>query len=305
VLHGAGTKDLERLGGLMKRMPATGALMVLGATALSGLPPLNGFVGEWLMYLGLIDGGVSARGAGVVALLVVGLVALVGGLSVLCFVRLVGIVLLGGPRSPSAAHAHESSAWMTGPMIVLALGSMAIAIAPAPVLRLLSPVVAQIAGASSAVAPASVAAGTRVLGFGALAVWGTLLGIGLIAAALSRRGADDQTWGCGYAVPTRRMQYTARSFSELMAEHLLPARLRARVTTTAPAGIFPSRGSFASESADPFTRDLYEPFLARWANRFARLRWLQQGMLHLYLLYILLVLLLALGWMSVRAWMGA
>jgi hypothetical protein len=64
-------------------------------------------------------------------------------------------------------------------------------------------------------------------------------------------------------------------------------------------------GEFSAERADPFTRGVYEPFLARWANRFARLRWLQQGILHIYLFYILLVLLIALAWMSARTWLGA
>jgi formate hydrogenlyase subunit 3/multisubunit Na+/H+ antiporter MnhD subunit len=306
VLHGAGTKDLERLGGLMKRMPTTGALMVVGAIAISGLPPLNGFVGEWLMYLGLIDGGVAGHGAsGIAALLVVGVVALVGGLAALCFVRLIGIVLLGQPRTETAAHAHESSVLMTGPMMLLALGSLAVAIAPERVLHVLSPVVTQLAGANTARALGQVAGSTRAIGLSALAVWASLLAAGLVVVALTRRSAPDQTWGCGYAAPTSRMQYTGRSFSEVLAERLLPTPLRARLTTTAPDVIFPSKGSFSSEGADPFTRGLYEPFLTRWADRFARLRWLQRGMLHLYLFYILLVLLLALAWMSVRAWVGA
>jgi NADH:ubiquinone oxidoreductase subunit 5 (subunit L)/multisubunit Na+/H+ antiporter MnhA subunit len=305
VLHGARTKDVERLGGLLRRMPTTATLMVIGAVALAGLPPLNAFVGEWLMYLGLIDGGVNARGSGVAALLAVGLVALVGGLAVFCFVRLVGIALLGEPRSEAARHAHESSPWMTAPMIVLALGCAAIAIVPARLLQVLSPVVAQVADASTAGGLEALGGAMKILGRCASAIWASAIAVAIVAVALTRRSAPDQTWGCGYAAPTSRMQYTARSFSEALAERLLPTPLRARLSLTAPDVIFPEKGSFGSDSADPFTRGLYEPFLARWANRFARLRWLQQGMLHLYLLYILLVLLLVLGWMSARAWWGA
>jgi NADH:ubiquinone oxidoreductase subunit 5 (subunit L)/multisubunit Na+/H+ antiporter MnhA subunit len=306
VLHGAGTKDLERLGGLMKRMPTTAVLMILGATAISGLPPLNGFVGEWLMYLGLIEGGSAAPGAsGIAALFIVGLVALVGGLAVLCFTRLIGIALLGTARSEAAAQAHESSVWMTGPMILLALGSLAVSVAPARALHLLQPVVAQIAGAATATAFESVAGSTRAIGFCALGIWAALFAIGVIVVRLTRSSATEQTWGCGYAAPTSRMQYTARAFSEMVTERLLPPPFRPRLTTTAPNDIFPSRGSFSTQSADPFTRGVYEPFLARWADRFVRLRWLQQGVLQVYLLYILLVLLLALGWMSLRSWMGA
>jgi formate hydrogenlyase subunit 3/multisubunit Na+/H+ antiporter MnhD subunit len=308
VLHGAGGKDLERLGGLMKRMPVTGALMVLGATAIAGLPPLNGFVGEWLMYLGLIQGGVQAdRAHNISMLLAVGLVALVGGLAVLCFVRLVGVVLLGAPRSEAAAHAHESSPWMTAPMFLLAAASLTVALAPQRFIAALAPVVAQLAGPATVAALTPVAESTRVIGAGAL---GVLLASGaaaLIFRLLTRRRAtrDDQTWGCGYALPTARMQYTGRSFSELLAERLLPPPLRARVVARAPEAIFPRHGELSTETVDPFTRGVYQPFLARWADRFVRLRWLQQGVLHIYILYILVVLVLALGWMSVRGWWSA
>jgi len=306
VLHGAGTKDLERLGGLMKRMPATGALMVLGATAIAGLPPLNGFVGEWLMYLGLIEGGMRAdRAHNITLLLAVGLVALVGALAVLCFVRLIGIVLLGSPRGEAAAHAHESSPWMTGPMLLLALASLTVAVVPNRVVGAFSLVVAQVGGAATAEALGTVTGSTRIIGACATGIWIALGGVVVIFVLLTRKRAQDQTWGCGYAAPTVRMQYTGRSFSEFIAERLVPPQLGARLTQKAPEAIFPREGEFSTENTDPFTRSVYQPFLARWADRFARLRWLQRGSLHIYLLYILVVLMVALGWMSARAWMGA
>jgi hypothetical protein len=137
---------------------------------------------------------------------------------------------------------------------------------------------------------------------------GAWAAIGLAAAALAvlRRGsveAQDATWGCGYAQPTPRMQYTGASFAELVVARVLPKSLRLRTTTTAPAGLFPAGGKIASEYLDPLSERVYEPFFARWAERFAWLRWLQQGHIHLYLLYFLVVLVLAFGWVSLRAWM--
>ena len=305
VLHGAGTKDVERLGGLMKRMPTTGVLMLLGATAIAGLPPLNGFVGEWLMYLGLIEGGLHAGGAvSVTMLLAVGIVALVGGLAILCFVRLLGIVLLGQARSDAAAHAHESSAWMTAPMMLLAAASLVVAIVPDRVLPLLAAVVAQLTPGASAEL-AAVAGSTRPIAFAAIAVWIALGALALVLAVRTRRRAESQTWGCGYAAPTVRMQYTGSSFAEILAERLLPPPFRPRVRCKAPDAIFPTAGELSTETIDPLTRDVYEPFLARWAKRFVRLRWLQQGVLHIYILYIAVVLLVALAWMSLRTWLGA
>ena len=116
VLHGTGTKDLEKLGGVAKRMPWTGVTMIVGAVAISALPPLNGFVSKWLLYLSLMKYGLTTGGGrGLTALLAVGVLALVGGLAGIAFVRLTGIALLGSPRSEAASRAHESSPWIVAP----------------------------------------------------------------------------------------------------------------------------------------------------------------------------------------------
>jgi NADH:ubiquinone oxidoreductase subunit 5 (subunit L)/multisubunit Na+/H+ antiporter MnhA subunit len=304
ILHGAGTKDLERLGGLMRRMPATGAFLTLGAVAIAALPPLGGFVSEWLMYLGLLHESLTARNApGLAALLAIGGLALVGGLATLCFVRLLGIALLGQPRSDDAGRAHESSAWMLGPMSVLAAAGVLLAIQPAVLVEPLTGVVEQLGGVAAAEAMvASVAPPLRLIGLCNAVVWAVVgaLAVTLHLLVRSRRSADE-TWGCGYAAPTPRMQYTARSFADFVAGRLLPRPLQARIRQRPPAALFPVGSAFASEATDPWTRALYEPFLSRWANRFARLRWLQQGQLHAYLLYILAVVVVSLAWISLRA----
>jgi formate hydrogenlyase subunit 3/multisubunit Na+/H+ antiporter MnhD subunit len=300
VLHGAGTKDLERLGGLMKVMPWTATAMMVGAVAISALPPLNGFLGEWLIYLGLIGGGLAPHG--VAAPFVVGGLALVGGLAALCFVRLAGVALLGAPRSREAELAHESSLSMVGPIWLLALSCVAAALFPAPVLTMMSKVPAQLLG-PVLVGDTIVESSLATLGRCNAALWALLVALGMgLVMSYRGRSNSDATWGCGYANPTPRMQYTARSFSELLAERLLPAMLRARVRQTAPRGIFPAAGAYASECIDPLTRGVYEPFFDRWGARFYRLRWLQQGLLHVYLMYILTVVVLGLAWIALRSW---
>ncbi len=235
VLHGTGTKDMEKLGGLMQRMPWTGASMMAGAVAISALPPLNGFASEWLMYLSLIKCGLATNGGGLTALLAVGLLSLVGALAAVTFVRLTGIVLLGSPRSEAADHAHESSPWMLAPLVILVLLCLAVAVAPQSVAGLLTAPMDQILGPGAGatfLAMSSAEAPLPTLGFmNAL----TLLAVAAVAAgawALSRaRGAvHGPTWGCGYLMPTVRMQYTGRSFAEMFAEHLLPRSLRPRTS---------------------------------------------------------------------------
>ena len=105
-------------------MPVTGATFLIGAAAISGLPPLNGFVSEFLIYLGAMAGlGSQAHIAPawpLMSVLVVGGLALIGGLAAACFTKAFGIVFLGEPRSDEAAHAHEAGAAMRWPMVVLA-----------------------------------------------------------------------------------------------------------------------------------------------------------------------------------------
>jgi formate hydrogenlyase subunit 3/multisubunit Na+/H+ antiporter MnhD subunit len=310
VLHGTGTRDMEQLGGLMRRMPWTGGLMVFGAVAIAALPPLNGFASKWLMYLGLLKVGVAApQGPALAALLSVSLLALIGGLAAVALVRLCGIALLGAPRSKAAEHAHEASPWMLGPMLVLALLCLASAVLPGVVVGLLAAPLEQVLG------PASESAwNARVLSEAPLTTLGAFSAgtIGLLAlvaagwATWSRQSVSSEgpTWGCGYLRPTPRIQYTGRSFAEMMAEHLLPRFLRPGTTRKAPEGLFPGASQFTADEADPVCEKVYEPFFARWARRFAHLRILQQGKAHVYLFYILVMVVLALAWVSIRSWWG-
>ncbi|MHB1558883.1 MAG: proton-conducting transporter transmembrane domain-containing protein [Isosphaeraceae bacterium] len=306
VLHGTGTKDMERLGGLMRRMPWTGAAMMAGAVAICGLPPMNGFVSEWLMYLSLMKRGLATNDVrALTALLSVGLLALVGGLAAIAFVRLTGIVLLGSPRSDAARHAHESSPWMLAPMAVLVGLCLIVAVVPRAVAGWLSDPLDQVLGQGAGRMSLGLESSEAPLGvLGTLNI-SVLLACGVAAVGLRvvcQRGelSEGPTWGCGYARPSGRMQYTGRSFAEMVGEHLLPRFLRPRTTRRAPRGVFPSWGEFGSSCPDPISERVYEPMFRRWADRFSRLRILQQGKMHVYLLYIGLMVVLALAWVSIR-----
>jgi formate hydrogenlyase subunit 3/multisubunit Na+/H+ antiporter MnhD subunit len=283
ILHATGTRDIEHHGGLLARMPRTGLLLVIGATAIAALPPFAGFTSEWLVYLGLLDGGVHTHGAGLFMLLGVTALALVGVLATLCFVRAIGLALLGQPRSERAAGAHESGAGIVGPMLLLAAGVVALPLVAPLIARALVPVVAQVARAPVPVAPVIEALGT--IAVASAVVWIAFA----IGQAVLRRGARvrriDETWGCGYGAPTSRMQYTSGSFAEA-AQHLLPGPLRPRIVVRRDAGPFPGPGELTSDRRDPFARSGYEPAIGRLDRRLGRLRWVQRGHLHVYLLFI-------------------
>jgi formate hydrogenlyase subunit 3/multisubunit Na+/H+ antiporter MnhD subunit len=302
VLHGAGSKDLERLGGLLRRMPWTGTLTILGAVAITGLPPLSAFFSEWLIYMGLLRGGMAATsGWGLVLFFVSAALATMGAVAALCFGRLVGVGLLGQPRSKPAEHAHESSAWMLGPMAVLAVATIGMSLAAPRLLVVFARPVAQLAAAPLAAQVAAIE--LRPIAMVTAGLWAGLLLVGTAFwLRVRKRPAADETWGCGYLAPTPRMQYTARAFAELLAEKILPRSIRARVTLRPPTGLFAEAAGLSADPTDPVTRSAYEPFFDRWARRFSRLRWLQQGVLHVYLFYILIVVVAALGWASARRW---
>ncbi|MBI2393950.1 MAG: oxidoreductase [Deltaproteobacteria bacterium] len=307
VVHATGTRDLERLGGLLRRMPVSGALFGLGAVAVAGLPPLNGFVGEWLLYRSLIDGAIGGgAGAPLGFTFAIGALSAVGVLAALAFVRLCSIALLGAPRSPEAAKAHEPTPLMVGSMAVLGLACIAGSVAPGALVRAFGAATVSLAG----VAPAmngDVRAALVPIGVADVILWITCVAGVLVAARVARRargrGAEQETWGCGYAAPTARMQYTARGFAEL-ATGFLPRRVQPHVEIARPRGLFPARAGFVSRDEDPVTRDVYERVLEGLADRFARLRWLQQGVVHLYVLYVFLAVVAALTWVSMRGWGG-
>lgn len=309
VLHGTGTRDMEKLGGLMKTMPWTANIMMAGAVAIAAIPPLNGFASKWLIYLGLVECGLLTRGAGSLpALFAVGALALVGSLAAMAFVRLTGTVFLGSPRTEAARTGHESSPWMLGPMIVLVGLCLIAGVMPHSVVALMRGVMEQLLGSEAGHAMQYLAAVDAPL-----SILGHLDAVILIAIATgtvvfmtwtgNAARVERPTWGCGYVRPTSRMQYGARSFAEMLTGQLLPRFLRPRIIRKAPRGLFPARGDFCSLYPDPFIERVYEPFFRTFADRCSRLRMLQQGKIHVYLVYIAVMVVLALAWVAVRtAW---
>jgi formate hydrogenlyase subunit 3/multisubunit Na+/H+ antiporter MnhD subunit len=302
LLHATGTRDLENMGGLLRRMPRTGTLVMLGAVAIAGLPPLAGFASEWLVYRGLVDGGLapsSSAGRILLTLFAIGALATVGVLAALCFVRIAGIALLGHPRTAAAERAHESSAGLIAPMVVLAAGVVAMPFVAPFVIAAFGSVIAQTAHVS--LSTAAISGVLAPISWLCLALW-LALGTGLLVMRrFTAQASADDTWGCGYAAPTARMQYTSGSFAEPILQ-LLPRALRARVVMRREATLFPHRGELISDRDDPFTRSAYEPLLDRFGKRFAQLRWVQQGITHLYVLYIVVTVVTVLAVVAIYDW---
>ncbi len=313
VLHATGTRHMSSLGGLWRSMPWTAGCFALGAAAISGLPPLNGFVSEWLVYLGLF-GAVDARGmAAIGAVPAAILLAVTGALALACFVKVTGVVFLGFPRSDKARHAHESGWRMRIAMLGLAIPCVVIGLAPALVWPVLRQVSAAWQGGGESV-PVAPPVPILALGFWNLIV--AILGIGAVALVWKRvRGNGlkrSLTWDCGYAAPTARMQYTAGSFAGIITEWfawiLRPERHVERpVRSGAPLEVinppsastpdverdarvepFPSRASFIEHTPETVLERVIEPFARGILGVSTVVRRLQHGRLQFYILYLII-----------------
>ncbi|HET9595155.1 MAG TPA: proton-conducting transporter membrane subunit [Anaeromyxobacteraceae bacterium] len=300
LAHASHTRDLERMGGLLRRLPATGALFLVAACALAALPPLNGFASEWLVYMGLLRASTAGTGAGsLVALLAFAILALTGAITAIAMSRLAGTALLGAPRSAAAAAAHEPGPAIWAPLALLAAACLALGLFPDAALRLAAPALAQIAGLAPSTGALEVAALGSALAIPVRVAAGCLaaLAAAAVLAGARLRGARplaaSETWGCGFAHPTARMQYTAASYAQLFTS-LAPDALRPRARVAPPKGPFPAAGSLETDADDPARARLFDPVFARLADRFARLRRFQADRLNLQLFYTMLTVL-ALG----------
>jgi formate hydrogenlyase subunit 3/multisubunit Na+/H+ antiporter MnhD subunit len=301
VAHATGTRDINLLGGLAKVMPWVAASLVVGAIAIVGLPPLNGFASEFLIYLGAFRGEVRlAPDRAVPCLLVIAALALIGGLAAVCFTKVVGVVFLGEPRTERAAAAHRPGWLMVAPQIVLATGCLLVGLAAPWIVVVLVPIAAGIARMEPA-SSAPLSDGVTeplfyVVGASALLLVLALALAFLRRALLAGRQVEHAvTWDCGYARPTARMQYTASSYVQ-PATAFFGTFLRTRSKLAAPTGMFPQAAAFATETADLCTEALYRPAFGAFGRAVGRLRWLQRGRTHIYILYIALTLIVLLVW---------
>lgn len=286
VLHATGTREMSQLGGLWRLMPWTASLFALGAMAISGLPPLNGFVSEWLVYLGLFDAALAHGPSAWAAIPSAILLGVTGALALACFVKVCGVVFLGAARSKAAAHAHESGLAMRGAMALLGAACVAIGLAPVvfwpAVLRAVDVWNPVWLGAETPVPLAAlgkVHLAVALLALGAAVwLWRRVSG-GNLARAV--------TWDCGYAAPTARMQYTAGSFAGLITEWfawiLRPVRHEHR-----PEELLPARASYSQHTPETVLEYAVEPAGGVVMQLSLAARRLQHGRVQAYLLYLLI-----------------
>ncbi len=318
VLCRTHTRNMEELGGLARRMPWTAGLFLLGAVAISALPPLNGFVSEWLTFQALLGGAGRFHGpAALVIVISAAMLALTGGLAAACFVKAFGVTFLGRPRTAHAEHATEAPPSMIAAMACLGAVCVALGVAPGYAMRLLdAPTIAMLhgPGASAVVTargPLVLSTAPALSGTPATAISMTMVAALLIAlAAMSwilRRGARRwapraaPTWTCGMS-PTPRFDYTATAFAKplrlVFAALYHPRREVIRETAGTPYVV--RRIQYAGEIVDLAETQIYHR-IEREISAFSRaIRARSTGRIYGYIGFVLGALFVALLLFGVR-----
>lgn len=301
VIHGTGTGQFDRQGGLLKRMPITGVTFLVGAVAISGLPPLNGFVSEFLIFLGAFEEELFSGPLGAApALAIIGSLALIGGLAAACFTKALGVVFLGEPRTEAARQAHAAGMWMRLPMLALAALCFLIALGAVPIVATLVPVVSSISALPRGGIAAQFAEAANPL-VSVVGVTAAVLIAGVVLSAVrkallgAREVGASPTWDCGFAQPTVRMQYTASSFAQPLTDFFAPF-LRTHKELVPPRGLFPTHASLHTQTPDVSMERFYIPVFRYIGRTLAKLSWIQHGRVNLYVLYIAATIVVLLVW---------
>ncbi|MFK4104222.1 proton-conducting transporter membrane subunit [Streptomyces sp. NPDC019531] len=314
VLRATGLRDLDRLGGLRSKMPATAGLFALAALGAVALPPGNGFISEWLLLQSLIHGLQVPGGAVAVVLpLSVALIALSAGIAAAAFVKALGVGFFARPRSEPAASAKEAPPLMLVGMGLLGVWCAALALVPG----LLGDGLDRAVGATGLPGGEAVSGGgLKVRLADVSALLSPLWVVAALAAALTlaaglprlygrrRRRVNARLWDCGGGAPTPRMAYTATSFAEPLQrvfDDVLAPEQDVDVTPVRESAYLVERVRFQRRVPDRIEPRLYEPVLAALSGAGRAARRLAGGSVHLYLGYgfaglVVLLLVLAVGW---------
>jgi len=310
IQHSTGTRDLDRLGGLARRMPVTAVLFGIGALSISAVPGSNGFASEWLLFEGLLQ-GIASRSAVTQAALLAGVAALAitGGLTATAFVKAIGVGFLGQPRTQAAREAKDVAPSMLAGMGILAVACVTLGVVPGVALTVLERAAA---GGLAGGAPHALRPGIGIeLAAARGAIDPALVVVGLLAAfilagsavrfaprpAQLRHPRRGEAWGCGRELQTARMEITATSFAEplqrVFADVLRPDH-DLEVTHASESRYFPEAISFQQRIDDAIERLVYRPVIAAVVSWGRLARRIPNGSVHRYLAFGFAALLLVL-----------
>ena len=309
VLQGAKTRNMEEMGGLIRRMPSTAFYFLVGSIAISGLPPLNGFVSEWFTYQGLLAGFGATPTLTRMAFPIAGaLLALTAALASACFVKAFGITFLALPRSENAERATEAPHSMRTGMAILAGACVLLGLGATWFVPIFAPITQQalgvqitqqlVSGNSLLLTAGSVRNGSvspLMIAIALVALAGVPLVLWLVWGRKSPR-AIGPAWDCGLPGLTASNEFTATAFSKPL-RMIFAALFRPRREIQAEFDVspyYPKAIHFESEIQPTFETHFYAPLRVGILAVAARMRRIQTGSIHAYLAYIFVTLILLL-----------
>lgn len=310
VAQGTHTRNIEEYGGLIKRMPWTATCFLVGSMAISGLPPFNGFVSEWITFQGLFL-GILSKDVPIAIICIAGVAALAvtGGLAATCFVKAFGITFLAKARSTEAHQAKECGVSMRSALVTLSILTLLMGIGAGTIVPMLSQIAQSITGFTQ-ITPAIEVAGatldvqnqfsTLSMPLLAIAFIGLLVITMVVVFLYTRRQKVTRgaTWDCG-APLTARMEITATGFSRSILtifQSLVRPTKRLEIEYSDKRGYFPSLYKIEMGFLDVYESYLYGPLnrIIEWAS--GATKKIQNGNVNLYILYIFLTLIVLVVW---------
>ena len=290
------TRDMNQLGGLIKSMPKTALLFLVGALAIGGLPPFNGFVSEFILYSGLIE-GIHSDNLGLIFLFVLSIAGLsiIGGLSILTFTKTFGSIFLGNPRKSLPLAPQEVSVKMLMPQYFILGIMLSIALIPQIYLKVAGTVLAGL-NLPGFAEPIAIDKFSSSIGIIALSSLILIVVSGLIwvfrTYFLKTASRVEPTWGCGYTAPNSRMQYTEKSFSKPLSKILNFILIEKKNYKELTEGeIFPAERKYSSHYLDLFENSIIESFTHRLVYGANYFKFIQNGRIQSYVLYGILFIL--------------
>ncbi|MFA6128317.1 MAG: proton-conducting transporter membrane subunit [Bacteroidales bacterium] len=290
VYQATHTLNIEHLGGLIKKMPQTAILFLIAAVAISGIPPFNGFISEFIIYTGLYQWmQVASLGSLIVILsMVLGLV-LIGGLALLCFTKAFGIVFLGNARKELRHEVKEGPIFQFLPLYLIAFFILFIGLFPQLFLNILKWPVGLFTGMTGYAFDSIPGKTFEALNSISWAMWGLILTALIIFSirklVLHKRPASiGSTWGCGYVAPTAKLQYTAGSFVRAYVKLNKPTLLFSK-NEKGVDGLFPAESHYESHAYDKLEKWLIDKPVKVIKSFLKRFSFLQNGSLQSYILY--------------------
>lgn len=289
------TRNIEQLGGLIKKLPCTGIMFIIGSIAICGLPPFNGFISEILIYAAMLFGvPASEIGLFIVLIIAIAALALVGTMAMLCFSKASGLIFLGVERSDKVDNAKEEvSLFMLIPMAILAILACTIGVFPHKVLNIIfSPVKIFVRGDVIDSLVGSIFGYMQAISWIMLGFLVVLAIFLVIKFFIYKKSKNHETWGCGYNRPNSRMQYTSSSYVNLFVSTLKP--LFKRVShIKKPKELFPKEAYFELEIEDIEEAYIVEPIIKGDEKLLAKFERIQNGNIQQYILFGLIFLIIA------------